>query len=100
MSYKDFEKLGIDMKKRVFAIGISKNLKDKVEKTGFADIGEGVAEMLMVSESVLSEAISILENEGYVRQRVKLCSVRNTNEYVFTDILVGPGKTSYTIIGK
>jgi len=100
MDYKDFEKLGNDMKKRAFAIAISKNLKDKVEKNGFADIGEGVSKMLMVSELVLSEAISILENEGYIRQRVKLCSVRNANECVFTDILVGPGKTSYTIIDK
>lgn len=46
-------------------LGISKMLKDEVEKHGFIDIGKGVENHLGVAKTRLAAAIAILKEQGY-----------------------------------
>ena len=67
-------------------------LKERVDKTGYLDVGKGTEALMKINESQKKKALRALELEGYVILNLRERSA-STGEASFTTVLAKPGTT-------
>lgn len=70
--------------------GTAEVLKKEIGKNGILDIGAGAEHLLGVGRSKLDAAISLLEEEGYIRSWVKIPQLGTNHETTYK-VLAAPG---------
>lgn len=78
--------------KRDILITTANLLKNRVDQTGFLDIGEGTENHLSISKTKLATAVAILKSQGYVVHTLQVPQVGTTNKTTFK-VLASPGTT-------
>lgn len=77
----------------------AKFLKDQVASKKYIDVGAGTENHLGISQQKLGTAISLLKDEGYLVQYVKIPQVGNPGKYTSLKVLVPPN-TDYSEMYK
>lgn len=77
--------------KKVKISNIAEIVKDRVDKNGFIDIGDGSALYLNVSNERLSAAVKMLTDQGYVKLYPKIEQAGNPGKYTTVKVLAPPG---------
>lgn len=82
---------------------ISEVIRDRINKYGYVDVGEGSELYLGISQEKMKAAIKALRNEGYVYLRPKVEQAGNPGKYTTMKILGPLGKSApdaYSEISK
>lgn len=66
---------------------VANTLKAQVEEKRYLDIGSGVESQLGISSTRLKNAVSILEEQGYKKQYVKIEQATNPGKYTTVKVL-------------
>lgn len=62
-------------------------IKNKIEKSSYADVGEGIELKLGVSKEQLKTALKSLEKEGYKRHRITIKQATNPLKEISVPII-------------
>ena len=75
-------------------------LKKQVEEKGFIDVGKGVEKELNISRTKLDEALTILQNEGYMEYGRSVSQINNPGKQTTLKVLCPPGTEHSDIYKK
>lgn len=77
--------------KKAKVSNIAEVVKDRVDKYGFIDVGDGSALYLNVSNQRLDAAVKMLTDQGYVMIYPKIEQAGNPGKYTTVKVLAPPG---------
>lgn len=80
------------LRKQAAAKSTAMILKEYVDKNEMADVGEGIARRLGVSDEKLKQALVMLQAEGYNVYQIGIPNVTNPGRQINTSVLTTPDK--------
>lgn len=73
-------------------------LRDQIDKKEYLDVGFGVEQQLGITNTKLKTAVAQLEDEGYVKDYVKIPQANNPGKYTYVQVLHKPGVDYNTLV--